>query len=244
MIANFFTALAAYPRALQLISKLRLWKYVFLPGLMGILLAIAIFSLAYGLSDDLGGWLVRWYPWETGRPIVAKIADVFGGLLILAVGLIVFKQLVMIVTGPFMSSLSEKVEQHLLYEKIASSNSLKITGYQLVRGVRIAFRNLFWELFFTIVLLLLGLIPFFSPLSIVGVFLVQAYYFGFGNFDFALERHLGASDTIHFVKQHKGMALGNGILTTLVLMTVVGFLFILPIGVVAATIETSKKMKK
>jgi len=244
MFGNFFTALTAYPRALYLISKLRLWKYIFLPGIMGILLAIAIFALSYGLSDNIGDLLARWYPWEWGNSVVATIADVFGGLLILAIGLIIFKQLVMILTGPFMSSLSEKVERHILENDNANSVSINNTGYQVVRGVRIAFRNLFWELFLTILLLFLGLIPLFSPFAIAGIFLVQAYYFGFGNLDFALERHYNAGDTIDFVKKHRGMALGNGIITTLLLMTVIGFLFILPIGVVAATIETSKKMKK
>lgn len=243
MLQDLFTGITAYLQALRLISKLGLWKYVFLPGIMGIFLAMAIFSIAYGLSDDLGGWLVGWYPWERGSGIVAGIAEIFSGLLILAFGLIVFKQLVMIVTGPFMSPLSEKVERHLLGIENSTNTTLKTTGYQVVRGVRIAFRNLFWELFLTILLLITGLIPVFSLFSIIGIFLVQAYYFGFGNLDFALERHYGARDTIHFIKHHKGMALGNGILAALLLMTVVGFLFILPIGVVAATMETSKKIR-
>jgi CysZ protein len=243
MLLDFFSGLAAYPRALQLISKLKLWKYIFLPGIIGILLAAAIFTIAYGLSDDLGSLLIRLYPWEWGSNVVGKIAEIFGGLLILAIGLIVFKQLVMVVTGPFMSPLSEKIEQHLSGVDNKNDFSLKTTGYQVVRGVRIASRNLFWELFLTIILLIMGLIPVLSLFSIVGIFLVQAYYFGFGNLDFALERRHGVSGTIQFVKHHKGMALGNGVLTTLLLMTVIGFLFILPIGVVAATIELHKKDK-
>lgn len=244
MLLDFFSGLAAYPRALHLISKLKLWKYIFLPGIIGVLLAAVIFTLAYGLSDDLGGFLIRWYPWEWGSSVVTKIAEIFSGLLILAIGLIIFKQLVMVVTGPFMSPLSEKVEQHLSGVDNKNDSSLKTTGYQVLRGVRIASRNLFWELFLTIMLLIIGLIPILSLFSIVGIFLVQAYYFGFGNLDFALERRHGASQTIQFIKRHRGMALGNGVLTTLLLMTVVGFLFILPIGVVAATIETHKKNEK
>lgn len=241
MIKDFFTAITAYGQAIVLISKLRLWTYVFLPGLISIFLAIAIFVAAYGWSDNIGGWLVRWYPWERGSSAISLIADIFGGLLILALGLIVFKQLVMIVTGPFMSPLSEQVERYSLSAENAVENRTPTTGYQVWRGLRIAFRNLFWELFFTVILLLLGLIPVIAPFTVVGIFLLQSYYFGFGNLDFALERHYGAKDTIQFIKQHKGMALGNGVLSTLALMTVVGFLFILPIGVVAATIEMSKK---
>jgi len=241
MLKDLFQSIANYPKALQLISKLGLWKYVFLPGIIALVLAIAIFYTAYGLSDNIGDWLIQWYPWEWGKAVLETIADFFGGLLILALGLIIFKQLVMILIGPFMSPLSERVEHYLTGEDSTANFSLKTTGYQVIRGVRIAVRNLFWELFLTVLLLLLSLIPVLAPFTTVGIFLIQAYYFGFGNMDFALERHQNVSGTIRYVKTHRGMTLGNGVLTTLALMTVVGFLFILPIGVVAATISVSRK---
>ena len=84
-----------------------------IPGLIGLGLAAGIFYAAYGFADDIGGLLMQWYPWELGSGIVEGIADVFGGLLILVLGLAVFKQLVMVVTGPFMSPLSEKVEEYV-----------------------------------------------------------------------------------------------------------------------------------
>lgn len=60
--------------------------------------------------------------------------------------------------------------------------------------------------------------------------------------DFTLERHFGVKDSILFVRQNRGLAAGNGTVTMLLMMTVVGFIFILPLGTVAATIETVKRV--
>ena len=239
---DILSGIFAYGKAINLVNKLGLWRYVFVPGLISLALAVGLFLMAYGLSDNIGTWLAQWYPWEWGSSIVQTLADVFGGLLVLAVGLIIFKQVVMIVTGPFMSPLSERIEAHYLGTYHQLPKGWKAQGYQVVRGIRIAVRNLFWELLFTVLLLLLGLIPIFTPFTTLLIFIVQAYYFGFGNLDFALERDFNYSNTIKFVQNNRGMAVGNGLITAGLLMTVVGFIFILPLGVAAATIEKTRKV--
>jgi CysZ protein len=71
------------------------------------------------------------------------------------------------------------------------------------------------------------------------LFLVQAYYAGFGNMDYTLERHYGYKESVQFVKSHKGVAIGNGIIFTMMLfIPFIGVLLVLPLSVTAATSQT------
>ena len=57
--------------------------------------------------------------------------------------------------------------------------------------------------------------------------------------DYTLERHLSYSESIRFVKKHKGTAIGNGIFFMLMLLIpVVGIIIVLPLSVTAASTET------
>lgn len=241
MFQSFFDGIRSYFRAIQLVSELRLWGYLIAPGLLSLVLGAAIIWLAIGVADNIGGWLVAWYPWERGRGAVETIANIFGGLLVAALGLMIFKNLVLALASPIMSPLSEKVERHLTGKSPIPFNLSQFTS-DLIRGIRISIRLIVRELFFTILLLLLGLIPFFSPFIAIAIFMIQAYYAGAGNIDFALERHFRLRDSVRFVRQHRMLAIGNGTVYVLLLLTGVGFLVALPLGVVAATVETVKRL--
>ncbi len=244
MFKNFFDGATAYGTAFRHISNYGLWGYVLVPGILTILIAFAVFGAAWGLSDNIGDVLDNLWRWETGRSVVEKIAQVFGGILVLATSLIIFKQLVLVVASPFMSFLSEKVEQQLLGSSLSPSFSLSQITSDIARGLRIAIRNILRELSATIFLLLLGLIPIFTPFTTVLIFVIQAYYAGFGNFDFALERRFRYRESVGFVQNNRLLVLGNGTVYILLLLTFVGFLFALPVGVVAATIEANKRLGK
>ncbi|RMF22067.1 MAG: coproporphyrinogen III oxidase [Bacteroidetes bacterium] len=242
MIRDFIDGIAAYGRAFSIISRLNLWGYFVAPALISLVLALLIGWGAWGLSDDVGGWIASWYPWEWGRPVFLKIANVFGGLLVLALGLIAYKQLVMGLSAPIMSPLSERVEEHLTGRESTARFTLRQMLRDLVRGLTLALRNVIRELVWTVLLLLVGLIPGLQWITLPGLLLVQAYYFGFGNMDFTLERHLGVRDSIAFVRRNRALAIGNGAVTLALLSTLLGFLVVLPLGTVAATIETLKRL--
>ncbi len=242
MLNSFFDGIRSYGRALQLVSELRLWGYVIAPGLLSLLLGAIIIWVSIGVADNIGAWLVAWYPWERGRGAVETIANIFGGLLVAALGLIIFKNLVLALASPIMSPLSEKVERYLTGKPAIPFNLSQFTS-DLIRGIRISIRLIVRELFFTILLLLLGLIPLFSPFIAVAIFIIQAYYAGAGNMDFALERHFRVRESVRFVRQHRLLAIGNGTIYVLLLLTGVGFLVALPLGVVAATVETVKRLQ-
>ncbi|MBE7630018.1 EI24 domain-containing protein [Tenacibaculum piscium] len=242
MIKNILEAIKAYFGAFQLISKLKLWKYFTIPILISVFTAIIIASSAYALSDDIGHYIANFWKWDFGKETFEMISTFLSGLSILLIGLILYKHIVMALSAPFMSPVSEKIEAYLN----PAIHGHRKTSFQeqLIRGIRINIRNLSRELFFTIPILLLSLIPFVGIIFTVLLFLMQAYYAGFGNVDYTLERHFKYKESINFVNKNKGLAIGNGIVFMLfLLIPFVGVLLVLPLSVTAATTETIKKIQ-
>ncbi|MEM8909148.1 MAG: EI24 domain-containing protein, partial [Bacteroidota bacterium] len=206
---------------------------------LGTLIAIS----AWFLAPQLGEWLISWYPFDWGHDGLATVSMWIGVLLIVVLGLVLYKHLVMILAAPFMSPLSERIERHLLgqpsrYQGFRITRALKDLG----RGLYISLRNLIREILFVTPLLILSLIPFFGFLPAILIFLIQAYYAGFGNMDYTLERHFRTTSTVRFVKKHRWLAIGNGTVFLFLLMTGLGFIFAPPLATVAATIETVKRL--
>ena len=100
------------------------------------------------------------------------------------------------------------------------------------------------ELLLTIPILLLGFIPVIGLFSTVLLFLVQAYYAGFGNMDYTLERHFKYNESLQFVSNHRGLAIGNGIVFMLfLLIPVIGVILVLPLSVTAASVKTVEALE-
>ena len=240
MIKNILKALKDYTGSFKLMSQLGLWKYFMVPMAISILFAITIGFAAYGLSDNLAGPLTKLWVWETGAETFFAFAEVLSAIIIVILGLLVYKHFVMALSAPFMSPVSEKIEKHLypeIHEIIVHRNTSNAS--QLSRGIRINVRNLFFELLLTIPLLILSLIPVVGILFWVVGFLVQSYYAGFGNMDYTLERHYKYRQSIDFVKSHRGCAIGNGIVfNAMLLIPIVGIILVLPVSVTAASKTT------
>ncbi len=244
MITTILSALKAYTNAFNLISKLKLWKYFVIPIVISVITSIIILFLSYSLADDISSFVTGLWKWEFGKSAFEVISTFLSGLLILAIGLILFKHIVMALSAPFMSPVSEKIE---LYIGGNPHHQHRKTSFseQLVRGIRINIRNLAKELLFTVPILIIGLIPVIGVLSPVLLFIMQAYYAGFGNMDYTLERHYNYKESVEFVKSNKGMAVGNGMgFLLLLLVPVIGIILILPLSVTAASTQTIRKIKQ
>lgn len=227
----------AYMHGFQLIAKHRLWFYFWLPVLLSLVLGVIVLRTAWGISDDMGGWLIALYPLEFGRGVIEKIATVLSGLSLVVFTLLIFRYIIMAIASPFMSLLSEKLEQKMYPHRQAVPTTIGTMLSDLVRGLRIALRNIVRELFITLLLLFFGaIIPPLGLITPILIILVQAFYAGFGNFDYTLERRLNMRDSVRFVKAHRNLAIGNGLVFVLLLMTVVGFLFALPLGTAAGAV--------
>lgn len=243
MIKNIVLGIKAYFGAFSLISKLKLWKFFAIPMLISVLIAVLIGVSAYTLSDNIGFYISKIWVWQWGKETFATIGNIIGGLFIIILGLILYKHVIMALSAPFMSPVSEKIESHLTSN---ASHNHRITSFsqQLFRGIRINVRNLGMELLLTIPILLLGFIPIIGLFSTVLLFLVQAYYAGFGNMDYTLERHFKYNESLQFVRNHRGLAIGNGIVFMLfLLIPIIGVILVLPLSVTAASVKTVEALE-
>jgi CysZ protein len=239
MFKNILNGLRAYGGTFKLISQLGLWKYFGIPILISVLTAVGIGFAAYGFSDNLGSLISKAWIWDWGSETFRTISDILGGIMIVTLGLILYKHIVMALSAPFMSPVSEKIEAHLT----GVQHEHRKTSFraQLWRGIKVNGRNLLMEIFLSIPIFIIGFIPIIGVISTVLLFLVQSYYAGFGNMDYTLERHFGYSKSVRFVSDHRGLAIGNGMVFILMLFVpVLGIIFVLPLSVTAATTETIK----
>lgn len=244
MINNILKGIQAYTGALALISKLKLWKYFLIPIIISVITASLIALSAYGLSDNIGNFIARIWPWDFGKDTFTSISTFIGVIVVLAIGLILYKHIIMAFSAPFMSPVSEKIEAHLTGVQRHDHRKTSFKE-QLWRGIRINFRNLGKELLITMPLLLLKLIPVVNIFSTISLIVLQAYYAGFGNMDYTLERHFKYRESVQFIRKHRGIAIGNGLVFILFLIIpIIGVILVLPMSVTAASIKTVELLKK
>ncbi|PKB42437.1 CysZ protein [Cellulophaga sp. RHA19] len=244
MLKNILKGIKAYTGTFALISKLKLWKYFLVPILISVLTAAIVVLLAIWLSGSIGGFIAQIWIWDWGKEVFTTVSNFLGATIIVVIGLLLYKHIVMALSAPFMSPVSEKIEAHLTGVPAHSHTNTSFSE-QLWRGIRINVRNLVKEILFTMPILLLGLIPVVGIVSTILLFLMQAYYAGFGNMDYTLERHLKYKESIVLVRKNRGLAIGNGIIFMLFLFVpLVGIILVLPLSVTAATVKTIEILKK
>lgn len=238
MIKNILSGIRAYAGSFSLISKLKLWKYFAIPVVISLLTASIIGFAAYSLSDTIGVFIAKIWIWDWGKEAFTTFASLIGAIFVLVIGLILYKHIVLALSAPFMSPVSEKIEMHINGD-LKHQHRKTSFQEQLLRGIKINFRNLTKELLVTIPILLLKFIPVVNIFSTLLLFLVQSYYAGFGNMDYTLERHLKYKESINFVGKNKGYSIGNGIVFMLcLLIPVLGIIIVLPLSVTAASVKT------
>ena len=239
MISNLIDGLKAYLEAYRVISRLKLWRFFMIPMLISVVVFLSVVLVSISFSEVIGLYISSFWSWDFGKETINTVSMILGGIILISIGLILFKHLVMILSAPFMGPISKKIEDDFIgvTSQVQVSSPLTL----MFRSVKISSRNLFRELLFSIPILLLGIIPFIGFFSLIFLFLMQAYFAGFGNMDYTLERHFSYQKSIQFVKANKGIAIGNGIVFMLfLLIPFVGIIFIIPFSVTSATIATVK----
>ncbi|AUS05243.1 EI24 domain-containing protein [Pseudotamlana carrageenivorans] len=244
MLKNILNSIKAYIGAFSLISKLKLWKYFIIPMFISCITACGISFIAYNLSDNLGAYVSDLWIWDWGKTAFTTLGTILGLLIIIAIGIILFKHIVMALSAPFMSPVSEKIEVYLTNNP--NQNFTNNTfAQQLWRGIHINMRNLTRELIFSIPILVLKFIPIVNIFSTILLFFLQSYYAGFGSMDYTLERHFNYKNSIKFVHENRGLAIGNGIVFMLCLfIPIIGVILVLPLSVTAATTQTVKVLNQ
>lgn len=147
----------------------------------------------------------------------------------------------MILLSPVLTQLSARTE------RILSGNvyPFKFRQYMhnLLRGLQIAFRNLFLQMIIILLwLLLAALIPSISVATPVIVLLIGFYFYGFYFMDYVSER-LGYSldESVSFIRKHAALSFTiGGVFSALFFIPYVGVIVAPILASIAATIAVDK----
>lgn len=227
----------AYLKAFSGIGKYGLLKYFFFSGVISLLIAAGVSTGSVYLGDGLGDWIQGIYPWDTGSGIIGTISDWTSGIVIFVLGLFLLKYLLLILVSPIMSLMSDSIERQMNDDYISPKFSITTMVSDLMRSLRINLRNLSKELMITVVLLLISLFPGVAVVTTPLIFVVQAYYAGFGILDYWMERHYRVADSISYVRDRRLDAVGlGGAYLGLLLIPFIGPVIAPVLGAAAATI--------
>ena len=245
MLKEIVIAIQSYFKAHQFISRHRLWKWILIPGIVYMLLfctsmyffgrsasnVIEYLSTVTGIS--------RWLHKMQSSVLVffATIGGMMIWLLLMFFYFSLFKYIWLIIGSPVFAYLSEKTEA--LLEGTEYPFSWKQLFKDMLRGIKLALRNALWQTVYTVSFLLLSFIPVVGWVTPVISLFTECYYYGFSMLDYSCERHkLSPSQSVTFISNRKGLAIGNGIVFYLMhLIPLVGWVFAPAYAVVAATIS-------
>ena len=210
-IKNFWFGLRSYVKAIKFIIEHKFYWYLIIPAVLMLVI--------YQIGASIKGHYVApkaenmnqmvWY-------LIYLMIEISVALLLMKFA----KYLVVIVLSPLLSLLSMKTE------KILTGNSYEFSFRQLVhdvkRAMRIVVRNLMWEYFFFLIILVVSLLgwedPKRSPVFYL-TFVIGFFYYGFAFIDYINERRrLDIDESIIFVRKNRGLAIAIGCIYSLLIL--------------------------
>jgi CysZ protein len=123
----------------------------------------------------------------------------------------IFKYLYLFLLAPVCSYVSIQTSNRLY------PTHLPINVKAIVRlskhSMLVVLKNFFWQTLYTLLFLLLTLIPLVGWVIPIIALLLEFYYLGYSHLDYTLQQKKDRGSTIPaYIARHKGMAIGNGML--------------------------------
>lgn len=252
LFKNFSVGVDTYKEAHRLIIKHRLWLYVFIPGIINIVLfaTVLIFGIYtsrktieclfdfLGITGNEEGFLHYLYS------VLTFVLRLIIQIIFILVYMSIYKYLVLIIMSPLLAVLADKTS------RLITGRKVPYTFRQLIkdvwRGILLVFRNIFIELFFIVVCFFIGYIPIIKFACPVFLFLLSMYFYGFSMIYFSNECYrLKINHSVRFVRRNNGFAIANGLIFYgILVIPVIGILVAPAYAVVAATIGVNKIIKQ
>jgi CysZ protein len=245
LFKEILIALQAYGKAHQFIKQHKLLKWILIPGLLYLILFM-ISMYYFGKTSNL---FIEWLSLKTGlKAWLDGMNDGFLGFLFTIGGFFLwiiqmlfyfslFKYVWLILGSPVFAYLSEKTAA--IIEGKDYPFSFQQLGKDIIRGIKLALRNSLWQTVYALSILFLSVIPVIGWMTPILAILVECYYYGFSMLDYSMERHKkSAAESIYYIGQHKGLAIGNGLVFYIMHMVpFIGWVFAPAYAVVAATLS-------
>ncbi len=241
MVTSYLRGVFSYLDAFSYIKKNGLTRYYWYCGIIGLFILSGLYLLSSLISPQISSYLLSLIDYDSDWAVRVSSFIVKSAIIIFL--FIIYKYFVLIATSPLMSKLSEDIESNLDGDFISLPFSFKKAISDIFRSLRLSLRNVFRELTYTLLIFIVGLFPLFTIATTPFIFLVQAYFAGFGNMDFYLERYFNTGKTIEYVRSNKFFAAGNGTPYMLLLaVPVIGVFFAPVLGATSATLEVHKRL--
>ncbi len=245
-IRQFFDAIKAYRLAWRFVVTNRMWWIFLVP--FG--LAVGLFSLVDWLSGQLhihlwelisGHFPILLEPswwWEFTSWLLKLTLKVLLFLFYLKI----YRYLTLLLLSPVFSMVSELLQNKLTGHQ--KPFSFVATLKDFWRGVRVAFRNLSRELFYSLIIYVLALLlPIGLPIYSILLLLVESYFWGAAMIDYRNEYFgLSVRKSIDMQSKFKGLAIGNGLILNLgLLVPLAGITFMPMLALISAGISLHQK---
>ena len=242
MLKEIVISLQAYYHTHRFIIKHRLWKWILIPGLIyAVLFCVGIYLFYISSSSAIEFMLQKsgieeWIK-NSWLSFLLIFAQIILNLILLLFYFSLLKYLFLIIGSPLFAYLSEKTES--IIEGKEYPFSFKQLMKDMIRGIKLALRNMLWQTVYTVSILILSFIPIIGWVTPLLALLVECYYLGFSMLDYSCERNkLSTAQSIGFIGRHKGLAIGNGMVFYLMhFIPILGWLLAPSYAVIAATIS-------
>lgn len=256
--SDFGKGVSTHVRAWSFIAEHRLWLYFLYPVVLVALLLLSGFYSAFSLGNYIAGELVDLLTpdqFDTGEEWLNTVLTVVIWIVKFVAGFIIkaflfailikyIRYIVLLLCSPMMSLLSERVDEILTGKKYPFVFSLFIKD--VFRGMGVTIRNMLFEMLFIIGCMFIAWIPVIGWFTVPFLWIVGWYFLGFNMMDYTYERkRLRISEGARFTRKHKGIAIGNGMVFSLLLMIPYIGLIIAPVlSSVAGTLATMEMMEE
>lgn len=219
MLKEIVIAVQSWGEAHQFIQKHKLFKWIIIPGIIYTILFILGMLLFWESSDSVVSWVSRqlhiesWLQKERSEwlSFLFVMTGMMLRLILVLFYFSFFKYVILIIGSPVFAYLSEKTEA-IIEEKEHSFNWHDLKK-DCIRNIKLALRNGGWQSVYLIALILLSLVPVIGWITPIIALLMEGYYFGFSMLDYSFARaSFTPSQSVAFTGQHKGLAIGNGLL--------------------------------
>lgn len=233
--------ISSYLKALRLMWANNLARYLLIPVLLNIIVVVVLVFSGVGIGDWINGIIERSVENMNGWIHAAMIGiKIILPIIFFALFIFIGGTIVNILMSPIYTFLSEKTETILTGKEFPFD--FKQTLKDVWRAIIIALRNTAKQLSLTVLCLLLNFIPVVgSVASIILIFIINAYYFGYGFMDYTYERwRLSPKDSRKETHKLKFIAFATGAVYSLPLYLFCGAFiaaFIGGVSTVAATIS-------
>ena len=231
-------------------------RWLFLvPVLLWLLLTFGLYAILQQPADALSAWAAdkltipvpaeaaSW--WDDVKAFLNGARGVVVALVLkIAIMYLLYitnKYLVLILLSPVLAYASERTEE------LITGRGFPFSWVQLFkdafRGALVALRNGVIEIGLTALIWVATLIlPILAPLSMVLLFVISAYFYGFSMFDYIHERHrMRVGESVRAVNARIGAVFANGALFSLFMaIPLIGMMFapvMAAIGAVLATVD-------